>query len=318
MTGSPGADDCAVYRLTDDVAVINTVDFFTPIVDDPYQFGAIAAANAMSDVYAVGGEVVVALNVCAFPEDLPVALEVEILRGGGEKVKEAGGVTGGGHTVKDKEPKYGLALTGIGHPDMLFSIRRAKPGDVLLLTKPLGVGLTTTALKGDVVEAEHLEEAVQSMMRLNRTAASIFRSCGVKACTDITGFGLLGHALDLAKESGVDITFSFACLPFVAGALGYAEESLFPGGACTNRQAYKDSVVFDGRLPESHQMALYTPETSGGLLASVDQAGAAAILKRCKEQKQFCRVVGEVHEGSGLVAVASPGKTGGHILKNTG
>ena len=194
LVGLEISDDAAVYKINDEVAVIQTLDFFPPVVDDPYDYGAIAAANAMSDVYAMGGEVVLALNICGFPPDLPPDVVTEILRGGAEKVAEAGGIIAGGHTLDDKEPKYGLAVMGFVHPDCVAAKAGARPGDVLILTKPLGVGIITTALKGQVAEPGHVEAAVESMKKLNRRAARLMQSVGVNACTDVTGFALLGHA----------------------------------------------------------------------------------------------------------------------------
>jgi selenide,water dikinase len=194
LLGLEVTDDAAVYKVADDLAVVQTLDFFAPVVDDPYDYGAIAAANAMSDVYAVGGEVVLALNICGFPGKLPDGVTAEILRGGAEKVLEAGGVLAGGHTVEDREPKYGLAVMGTVHPDRILAKGGARAGDALVLTKPLGVGVITTAAKRDATAPEHVAVAVESMKRLNRTAARLAQRIGVHACTDVTGFGLLGHA----------------------------------------------------------------------------------------------------------------------------
>ncbi len=299
LVGLAVSDDAAVYRITDEVAVIQTVDFFTPVVDDPYDYGAIAAANAMSDVYAMGGEVALALNVCGFPPDLPNEVVGEILRGGAAKVAEAGGVLAGGHTIDAKEPTYGMAVMGLVHPQRVWTKGGARPGDVLVLTKPLGVGMVTTALKGDVADPAHVAEAVESMKRLNRTAAQLIGRIGATACTDITGFSLLGHASEMALKGGVRLRFVFEQLPFVSGAVGYAEDNLFPGGSCNNRRAYEQQVTFFG-LSEEMQLLLFTPETSGGLLAAIPPQRLDELLALFAEAAHPCWVVGEVTEGEGI------------------
>ncbi len=300
LVGLEGSDDAAVYRIAEEVAVIQTLDFFTPIVDDPYDFGAVAAANAMSDVYAMGGEVVLALNICAFPDDLPLEVVQAILRGGADKVAEAGAVLAGGHTIEDREPKYGLAVTGIVHPERIWTKAGVRVGDRLVLTKPLGVGLITTALKGQVAEPEHVAAAVRSMARLNRGAARAAREVEVHACTDITGFSLLGHSLEMAEQSGVALRFSFRALPLLPGAQDYAEQSLFPGGSCRNRDAYTEKVRFAAEIPEEMRMLLFTPETSGGLLLAVDAASAERLVARLHASGEDGWVVGEAIPGEGI------------------
>jgi selenide,water dikinase len=300
LVGLAVSDDAAVYKIDEEVAVIQTLDFFPPVVDDPYDYGAIAAANAMSDVYAMGGEVVLALNIAAFPADLPPEVIIEILRGGAEKVAEAGGVLAGGHTLDDKEPKYGLAVMGLVHPDHVLTKGGAQPGDVLVLTKPLGVGIITTALKGEVAAQQHVEAAVESMGRLNRTAARLARKVGVHACTDVTGFALLGHAQEMAERSGARLRFCVEDLPFLAGAQRYAEESLFPAGTYHNRDAYSPSTTFSSRISEETQMLLFTPETSGGLLVALEPAKADQLAQMCAAEEQPCWIVGRVVEGAGV------------------
>jgi len=304
LVGLAVSDDAAVYRVTDEVAVIQTLDFFPPVVDDPYDYGAIAAANAMSDVYAMGGEVVLALNICGFPSDLPPDIISEILRGGAEKVAEAGGVLAGGHTVEDKEPKYGLSVMGFVHPERIFTKGGAQPGDVLLLTKPLGVGMVTTALKGEVAEAAHVAAAVASMKRLNRQAAALLRQADMHACTDITGFALLGHACEMAERSGARLRFHLSQLPFVDGAVQYANDWLFPGGTCRNQSAYEHTVRFGAGISEEMQQLLYTPETSGGLLAAVPPTAVPALRSAFAREEQPCWQVGEVIEGVGIEVAA--------------
>ena len=211
-------DDAAVYRIADDLALVQTVDFFPPIVDDPYTFGAIAAANALSDVYAMGGRPILALAIAGFPEDLPAATISAILQGGADKVAEAGAVVAGGHTVIDQEPKYGLCVTGLVHPDHITAKARAQPGDLLLLTKPLGTGVITTAHKRGVVAEQHLQAAIDSMVKLNRRAAELAASVGLHSATDITGYGLLGHAEELARNSGVALQIVLEQVPLLPGA----------------------------------------------------------------------------------------------------
>ena len=298
--GLDPSDDAAVYKISEDAAIIQTLDFFPPVVDDPYDYGAIAAANAMSDVYAMGGEVVLALNICGFPPDMDPAIVAEILRGGAEKVAEAGAVLAGGHTLDDREPKYGLAVMGIVHPERVLTKAGARPGDVLVLTKPLGVGIITTALKGDMAEPAHVAAAVESMKRLNRKAAQLMQQVEVHACTDITGFALLGHAQEMAALSGVKIRFYLERLPFLEGAKGYAEDWLFPGGTCRNQKHYSPWVRFAPGIPEEMQMLLFTPETSGGLLIAVAGGELERLLALFQAEGQEHWVVGEVVEGEGV------------------
>jgi selenide,water dikinase len=303
LVGLEESDDAAVYRINDQVAVIQTVDFFTPIVDDPYDYGAIAAANAMSDIYAMGGEVTLALNVCGFPPELPHEIVGEILRGGADKIAEAGGALAGGHTIDAKEPTYGLAVMGLVHPDRVWTKGGGRPGDVLVLTKPLGVGMVTTALKGGVADPAHVAEAVQSMKRLNRNAAHLIGQVGANACTDVTGFAVLGHGFEMAQKGGVKLRFFFGEIPFVAGAVEYAEDNLFPGGSCNNQRAYERDVDFVPGLSEEMQLLLFTPETSGGLLAAVAPDKLNALLDRFARAGHPCWVIGEVVEGQGIQVV---------------
>jgi selenide,water dikinase len=259
----------------------------------------------MSDVYAMGGQVVLALNIAAFPADLPEETIREILRGGAEKVLEAGGAIAGGHTVDDDEPKYGLAVMGIVHPDRVSTKAGARPGDVLILTKPLGVGIIATAFKSDQAEPEHVAVATEWMMRLNKKAAEIMQEFAIRAATDITGFALLGHACEMAERSGVRLRFRFADLPFHPGALRYADEMLFPGGANRNRDAFAPHVAFRGDLTPEMRLLLFTPETSGGLLIAVPPRVLDPFLARCEEEGQPAWVVGEVVEGEGVEVMGS-------------
>jgi selenide,water dikinase len=272
LVGLSTPDDAAVYRLDDERALIVTTDFFTPIVDDPYQYGAIAAANALSDVYAMGGKPLVALNIAALPPDLPPDMITQIVIGMAEKVREAGAVIAGGHTIQDVEPKVGLAVVGLGHPDHLLTKAGARPGEVLILTKPLGTGCITTAAKNDKADAAHVADAVRWMTQLNRDASEIAVKLGARAATDITGFGFLGHAAEMAESSHVTLRIQFERVPFMAGARIYAEAWLFPGGSANNRLAYAAGVHFAGEIPEAAQMLLFDAQTSGGLLIALPAA----------------------------------------------
>jgi selenide,water dikinase len=300
LVGLAVSDDAAVYRISDDLAVIQTLDFFPPVVDDPYDYGAIAAANALSDIYAMGGRVVLALNISAFPADWPPEIGAEILRGGADKVAEAGGVLAGGHTVTDKEPKYGLSVMGLIHPNQVRAKADAVPGDILVLTKPLGVGMITTALKSQVADPAHVGPAVESMKKLNRQAAELIQEIGVHAVTDITGFALLGHGYEMASKSGVRLCFELDALPLLEGAMEYAEQTLFPGGTCRNEDAYRHVVTFGPSVSEDVQQLLFTPETSGGLLVSVPPDRIDALCALFARHDHPCWVVGKVVEGEGI------------------
>jgi selenide,water dikinase len=305
LVGLEMSDDAAVYRISDDVAVIQTLDFFTPVVDDPYDYGAVAAANAMSDVYAMGGEVVVALNICGFPPDLPREVISEILRGGAEKVVEAGAALAGGHTIEDNEPKYGLSVMGLVHPDKILTKGGARPGDVLVLTKPLGVGIITTALKSEVAGHDHVKAAVASMVKLNRRAAQLLQQIGVHACTDVTGFSLMGHGLEMAERSGVKLRFNVAQIPFLDGAKHYAGAHLFPGGTRKNQEAYGERISFSPSISEELQQLLFTPETSGGLLVAVSATETDALSDLFASAGEDCWVIGEVTAGGGIEVVSA-------------
>jgi selenide,water dikinase len=288
-----------VYRLNDDVALIVTADFITPIVDDPYTYGAVAAANAMSDVYAMGGQVLLALGLAALPSQMPPTVVGEIMRGAAEKVAEAGGVIAGGHRVDDDEPKYGLAVVGTVHPARVTTKGGARPGDRLLLTKPLGVGIITTAAKGDAADPAHLEAVIQSMLVLNRRAAELAAQVAVHAMTDVTGYALLGHGYEMASQSGVRLRFFLEQIPFLPGAKDYAKQWLFPGGSCRNEEMYAQHVEF-GSLSEELQRLLLTPETSGGLLIALPPADADRLEELCRAAGQPLWRVGEVAEGTGI------------------
>jgi len=286
-----------VFRLNDEQAIIQTADFFTPIVDTAYEFGAIAAANAMSDVYAMGGEVLFALNLASFPPDLPVSLLSDILRGGADVVASVGATIAGGHTIQDKEPKYGLAVTGIVHPARIFTKGGARPGDPLVLTKALGTGTITTAVKQGKVEQAHLDFAVASMMRLNRIAAQAAQAVNVRAATDVTGFGLLGHALEMAQAGQVGLQIRFDALPWLPGARQYGQAWVFPGGAHNNHAFYDSQVIYTRPVEDWQSTLLHDPQTSGGLLIAVPRGRLEEFLAFCSVRGQPAWVIGAVTEG---------------------
>jgi len=301
LVGLDGPDDAGVYQLNSEQAIVSTIDFFPPVVDDPYTFGSIAAANALSDVYAMGGEALFALNLAAFPDDLDRSILTEILRGGAEKVREAGAIIIGGHTVTDNEPKYGLAVTGLVHPAHILAKGGAQIGDQLILTKPLGVGLITTALKQRKADPAHVQAAVDSMNRLNRHAAHLAQRFQAHACTDITGFGLLGHGLEMASASNLQFRLHFDRIPFLPGARAYAEREIFPGGLNRNREFVTPHVRFADRIDAANRALLFEPETSGGLLIALAPDQAEAFLKQAQVDDQFAVLVGDVAEGSGIL-----------------
>jgi selenide, water dikinase len=294
-----------VWRLDDERGLVATTDFFTPIVDNPYDYGAIAAANALSDVYAMGGKPFLALNIAALPSDLPAEITSEILRGGAEKAREAGVVIAGGHSIQDQEPKYGLIVLGFVHPEHMITKRGAHPGDVLLLSKPLGFGTTTTALKQSLADPTDVSEVVGWMKRLNKNAADLSVEVGVKGGTDVTGFSLLGHGLEVAQASGVGMRLNFEKIPFTRGARRYASEFIFPGGASDNRLYFSQHVRFAAEIDEASQMLLFDPQTSGGLLLSVPRAQLDVLLNRAAEVGQLFWNIGEVVEGEGIEVLAS-------------
>ena len=299
-------DDAAVYRLNADQAIIQTADFFPPVVDDPYAFGAIAAANALSDIYAMGGQPLFAINLAAFPDDLPLEVITEVLRGGAEKLREAGAAIAGGHTIADKEPKYGLAVTGLIHPERILPKGGARVGDRLVLTKALGTGVITTAHKRGEEDPADLAAAIASMTRLNRQAAEAVRATpGVHALTDITGFGLLGHAHEVAHLSGVGLALDYAALPWLPGARRYAEAWVFPGGAERNEEFYGPWVTFGPKtqLAAWEQRLLHDPQTSGGLLIAVAPEALPGLVERLHACGDGAYEIGTVVPGAGEIVV---------------
>ncbi len=298
LVGLGEPDDAAVWKLDDDRVLIATTDFFTPVVDDPYDYGAISAANSLSDIYAMGGTPFLALNVAALPANLPPEICGEILRGGGEKAKEAGVVIAGGHTIQDKEPKYGLICLGFAHPDLIMTKSAARPGDALVITKPLGFGVTTTALKDGKAKDEHVEEVVLWMKQLNKKASELAQAYGVKAATDITGFSLLGHSWEMAQASGVGFNIHWDLLPFTSGAKEYASQFTFPGGAYDNRQYFGDHIKAPKSLSEEELMLLFDPQTSGGLLFSISCDYLEEFRIHAEKMEQPIWVIGDVVEGN--------------------
>jgi len=301
LVGLGAPDDSAVYQISESQAIISTMDFFPPVVDDAYDFGAIAAANALSDVYAMGGEPLMAINLVAYPDGLGMELLTEILRGGAEKVLEAGAVIAGGHTVTDKEPKYGLAVTGVVHPAHIMTKGGASVGDKLVLTKPLGIGVVTTALKRQLLDETYLQAATNTMKRLNRDAARLAREFGVRSMTDITGYGLLGHGYEMASASGLDFHIDLGKIRWLPGSVEYARQGVFAGGMYRNKSYYEQWVRFEGQVEEHYQHLLYDPQTSGGLLMAVAAQHAQALLERLLAAGDEAAIIGEVVEGTGKI-----------------
>lgn len=295
LVGTETSDDAAVYKINDDLAMIQTVDFFTPVVDDPYLFGQIAAANALSDVYAMGGEPKVALNLAAFPDCLDIEILGEILKGGADKVIEAGAVLAGGHTISDNEPKYGLCVSGFVDPKLMWKNYGAEAGDVLILTKPLGTGILSTAIKGELASEDEIEAAVKNMTYLNRYARDIAAGFSIHSCTDITGFGIAGHAMEMAKGSEKTLILDTGSLPVLKGVQAYTEMGLIPAGAYRNREYLEKDV--ESRISGTWQEDLiYDPQTSGGLLIAVSEEEAPELLKRLNTLELPSAMIGKVTE----------------------
>ena len=285
LVGMSPADDAAIYRLSDDLALVQTVDFFPPVVDDPYSYGAIAVANAVSDVYAMGGRPLTGLNIICFPAacDAPSSILVEILRGGADKAAEAGFSIVGGHTLQDKEPKYGLAVTGVINPKQIITNAGARVGDELILTKPLGIGIITTAIKAECASEETVRRAVEVMSTLNKVASELMLKVGVSACTDITGFGLLGHLRGVTTASGVGARIILSQVPIIKETWGLLAQGLVPAGTYRNRDYMKDMVVWDAQVSEEAKLVLCDAQTSGGLLISVPANKSSQLLTALHE-----------------------------------
>lgn len=294
LVGFDRSDDASVYRISDELALVQTVDFFPPIADDPYTFGAIAATNALSDVYAMGGEPKLALNIMAIPEDMPKEVVHQLLRGGYDKVYEAGALITGGHSILDEEPKYGLAVTGFVHPDKILTNSGAQAGDVLLFTKPLGIGILTSAMKADLVDEQTRDYAYELMTTLNKAARDAMVKYRVHACTDVTGFGLLGHLLEMAQGSGVELHLDTKGVTFIPQALEFAQMGVLPAGMYRNR-AFAQEWVDEGALDTATQDLLYDPQTAGGLVMAVAPEDADALFAELSACVPAAQRIGTAH-----------------------
>lgn len=298
LVGNETADDAGVYKLTDDIALIQTVDYFTPVVDDPYLFGQIAAANSLSDVYAMGGEPKTVLNIVGYPiKKLGGEMLAEILKGAQDKVAEAGAITVGGHSIDDQEPKFGLSVTGIVHPDKIWKNVGSKPGDLLVLTKPIGVGILTTGIKRNAVTPEQEQAVTETMAMLNKTAAEILKPFHPNAVTDVTGFGLLGHASEMASGSDVSFDIYSKEVPLLAGTRELAADGIIPGGTKSNHSWLGDNVSYPESMPLEERLILCDAVTSGGLLVSIPESEAKEFVSKLNESGlQHATVVGAVRE----------------------
>jgi selenide,water dikinase len=296
IAGITGAEDAGVYKLGNDLAVIQTLDFFTPIVDDPYTFGQVAAANSLSDVYAMGGRPITAMNIVCFPvKTMDMAVLKEILKGSLDKLMEAQVTLVGGHSVEDDELKYGLSVTGTIHPDKVLHNHGAKVGDKLILTKALGTGIINTALKGDIASEEAVAKAIDCMATLNKTAAEIMLDHDISACTDITGFGLLGHICEMIEGTNVGLKIDAQSVPYITEAAEYAKMGLLPGGLHRNMEYREHMVQIDQSVPEYLQDILYHPQTAGGLLMAVNDSDAGRLLEKMHDAGiTDAQIVGEI------------------------
>ncbi len=293
LVGTETSDDAAVYRISDELAIIQTLDFFTPVADDPYDFGQIAAANALSDVYAMGGEPKTALNIVAFPKDMDTEILGEILKGGADKVMEAGAVLAGGHTIQDDTPKYGLSVTGFVHPDKFWKNYGALTGDRLILTKALGTGIINTAIKADMASEGAREAALASMKTLNKGARDVLKKYQIHACTDVTGFGLGGHGTEMAEGSNKTLVIHTEQLPVLPNVEEYASMGLIPGGAYRNRE-FAGKTGYTSTAVLWKEDLVFDPQTSGGLLAAVPEEETDSIVKELKKAGLPASVIGEV------------------------
>lgn len=295
LVGLDTSDDAGVYKISDDLALVQTVDFFTPIVDDPYDFGQVAAANALSDVYAMGGKPLTCLNIVAFPiHKLDKSILAEILRGAGDKVKEAGATLVGGHSIDDNEPKFGMAVTGIVHPNSVRTNAGAQPGDRLILTKPIGVGILTTSIKRGLLSEDEIKRVTQVMTTLNKTSAEIMEGYNVHACTDVTGFGLLGHASEMAKGSAAGVRIAQSQVPVLPRVRELAETGAVPGGTKNNFAHLEGSITFAPSIDQIGQWILCDAVTSGGLLIAVEGGQAEALLGELRAAGVEASLIGEV------------------------
>lgn len=301
LVGFDSSDDAAVYKIDDNTVLIQTVDLFPPMVDNPYEFGQVAAANALSDVYAMGGTPKLAMNILCYPEDMDSGIVRAIMEGGYDKAIEAGTLIAGGHSLKDHEPKYGLCVTGFAKPDEIITNSNAKPGDILLLTKPLGTGILNTATKAGLTSEETNRIVVDSMIRLNKYACEIMRAYPVNSCTDVTGFGLLGHAYEMGAGSGVSIRLDAAAMPLLPEARDMARMGIIPAGAYANRSFLEDKVIIESSVPLEIADILYDPQTSGGLLIAVPGDYCESLLADLKKEDPASAIVGQVIDGENFV-----------------
>ncbi|MBI5795110.1 MAG: selenide, water dikinase SelD [Planctomycetes bacterium] len=308
LVGPKTFADAGIYKISDDMATVSTLDFFTPVVNNPYDYGQIAAANALSDVYAMGGKPLTAMNILCYPiKSLDRDIVVEILKGSADKVNEAGAVIIGGHTLQDSEIKYGLSVTGIIHPDRVVTNAGARAGDALVLTKPLGTGLIISAIKADKVLEEHINLATRSMVLLNKTASEAMLEAGVSACTDITGFGLMGHAYELAEASKVTLSFFAGRIPVFDGCERYVKMGLMPGVSKLSKKYLKNAIRVNPKVREELVDVLFDAQTSGGLLISVPKGKAEILCTKLKERGALTfDVVGEVHQREDVSIVVTP------------
>ncbi len=298
LVGLDQPDDAVVWKVDETRALVLTTDFFTPVVDDPYDYGAIAAANSMSDVYAMGGVPFLALSIAALPPELPSEFLAEIIRGGADIAKQGGVIIAGGHTIQDKEPKFGLVVLGWVDPKKYLTKKGLLPGDQLVITKPLGFGVTTTALKRRIAEEADVQEAVGWMKILNHKASTLAIKYNAHSCTDVTGFSLLGHGWEMAEASQVGLRIHFNSLPFISGAKKYAREWAFPGGASDNMQFYGSHVKFSDDLEEYEKMLVFDPQTSGGLLIGLSEKNTIDFMNAAKAAGQPAWIIGEVVVGN--------------------
>lgn len=303
LVGIEPPDDAAVWKIDDSRSIVITTDFFTPVVDEPYDYGAISAANSISDIYAMGAIPFLALNIAAFPPQLPAEFLSEIIKGAAEKAKEAGVVIAGGHTIQDKEPKFGLVVIGLLETDKLLRKSDVLPEDFLVLTKPLGIGVTTTANKAEKAKPEDIEEAKKWMVKLNKVASEIAIEIGLKAATDITGFSLLGHSYEMAKASNVNIILDSTKVPFISGARYYGEKRYFAGGAADNKLFYEKFIEFSEDIDEVTEMMLYDPQTSGGLLLAVPPDKLDEFESLSKQKNQPYWIIGKAVKGIGITVI---------------
>ncbi|MBN2745649.1 MAG: selenide, water dikinase SelD [Bacteroidales bacterium] len=305
LVGTETSDDAAVYRLNENLALVQTLDFFTPIVDDPYLFGAIAAANALSDIYAMGAKPLFALNIVGFPDKrLPLSVLKLILKGAADKATEAGISILGGHTVEDTEPKYGMVVSGLVHPDKILRNIGAKDGDILILTKPLGSGIISTAGKRGAANLSTLNQSIANMAKLNKTAAEIAIKCGASACTDVTGFGLLGHLREMVMNTDVGVTINFSDVPFIEGVRELALSNFIPGGSQNNMQWVENDMIYADNLAQIEKLMLNDAQTSGGLLVAIPNTNLDEFVKFCIQLEQFYRIIGRFsNENAGKIRI---------------